>query len=160
MQKWFAWIANTTKRCAVSILGCMQIFRVWAFNVFRRPKNWFQSVRTLKEHWLELKKCALGNANAYQAQRSPLARSTFLFLPHAHPDRPTWAIGTGSVRHGSMRRPGRLLVRRVRECAILLMQAAAHGAQVLWFASNGRKNRNFNQHTTSDKSEFKRQYRT
>ena len=36
-----------------------------------------QSVQTLKEHLLELKKLAVGNANAYEAQRAPLARSTF-----------------------------------------------------------------------------------
>ena len=65
MQKCFVLIANNIKRCAVLILGCMQSFRVRAFNVIHIRKKVAQSLRTLKEHWLELQKCALGNANAY-----------------------------------------------------------------------------------------------
>ena len=66
-----------------------------------------------------------------------------LLTPPIHPHCPTCVIGKGSVRHRSLRRLGRRVVQRVRECAILLMQPAAHGAQVLWFASNGRKKPKF-----------------
>ena len=58
----------------------MQSFKVWGFNLEFTPKKVIQSVRTLKEQLLEQKKLALalGNAYAYEAQRAPLARDTFL----------------------------------------------------------------------------------
>ena len=64
----------------MSILVYMQSFKVRGFNLEFTRKKVTQSVRTLEEHLLELKKLALGNANAYEAQRAPLARSTFLWL--------------------------------------------------------------------------------
>ena len=53
----------------------MQSFSARGLNLFRTLKKVTQSVRMLKEHLLELKKLALGNANAYEAQSAPLART-------------------------------------------------------------------------------------
>ena len=44
----------------------------------------------LKEHLLKLKKLALGNAYAYEAQRAPLARSTFLLAFTVMALQPYW----------------------------------------------------------------------
>ena len=57
----FASIIDSTKRKRISILVCMQSFKVWGFNLEFTPKKVTQSVQTLKEQLLEPKKLALGN---------------------------------------------------------------------------------------------------
>ena len=50
---WFVSIGGITKRNRISILICMQSFKVWGFNLKIKLKKVTQSVRTLKEHMLE-----------------------------------------------------------------------------------------------------------
>ena len=69
IEKWFDWIETNTKRSRISILGCMQSFTVWDFNVFRGIKKVIQCSRTLKEQCFVLKKLALGKFAFYRSRR-------------------------------------------------------------------------------------------